>query len=68
MKNSPIIFILLIVLLIAAAVGLYYARTGGNNGYLYEITDDGVNPGAKGPFPETAPYVEPPTVPPPSGN
>jgi len=58
---------LLVVLTAAIAVGIYYmAFKGSSGGYLYEIEENGINPGTKGPFPDKAPYVAPPTTPPPS--
>jgi len=67
-KNVPAIVALIIVLVAAISISVYYLACGGpdEGNYYYEITEDGVNPGTKGPFPDTPPYVAPPTVPPPS--
>lgn len=68
-KSMPAIIALVIILVAAVAVSVYIASKGGPDGegsYLFEIKDDGVDPGTEGPFPTTSPYVVPPTVPPPS--
>lgn len=67
-KNMPAIVALVIILSAAIAISVYYLVCNGPNrggSYLYEIEENGVNPGTKGPFPDTPPYVAPPTVPPP---
>jgi PDZ domain-containing secreted protein len=69
-KKVPAVVALVIVLVAAVAVSVYYIASKGGphreGSYLFEIKDDGVNPGTEGPFPTTPPYVAPPTVPPPA--
>lgn len=78
-RNAPVIAGFLIVIVSAIAIAVYYLGLPNipglpeykghleNGAYLFEIEEDGVNPGIKGPFPTAAPYVAPPTVPPPNG-